>query len=84
MWPLQYCEEMSFMLSSQKCVVHGHCGLCATECPTGCAPPTKAQGGSSVFCFFICSLVKRPVQERYQTVTGVFQLQKVPNFIDFF
>lgn len=32
MWPLQYCEEMSFMLSSLKCGVHGHCVLHATEC----------------------------------------------------
>lgn len=84
MWPLQYCEEMSFILSSPKCVVHGCCGLCATECPMGCVPPTEAHEGSSVFCFFVRCLVKRPVQERYQTATGIFHLQKVPNFIDFF
>lgn len=39
MWPLQCCEEMFFMLSSHKCVVHGRCwpvchGVFHKVCPS--------------------------------------------------
>lgn len=57
MWPLQYCEEMSLILSSQKCVVHGCCGLCATECPMGCVslPLRHVEGVQSSVSSYVVS-----------------------------
>lgn len=55
MWPLQYCEEMSFMLSSHKCVVHRLCGLCASV-PQGVSlPPRHMEGAQSSVSSYVVS-----------------------------